>query len=407
MAASTLSTVAFIYKKLYAGRPIGDSAVREHPTFALLNKQSGFTGTNFNYPVRYGNPQGVSSTFYNATANVAGAVQAAASSKGVQFVATRKAKYGYITLDGEAMAAAEDNEGAFMDLVTTETDGVISEVVDSLAFDLFRDGTGVRGRRSSASTNVITLTTADDARNFKVGMTVVASSTTAAGGLRTGSTTVAAVDEDAGTVTLTSAAAITSFADNDYLFRAGDVGACCEGLAALFPLTAPVAGADSFRGVDRGVDPARLAGSRVDDTGTVAEENMGLVAVRIAQRGKKATHGILNPIKFWEVVRRTNAKVIYDGGGDSATIGFEHIMLATPAGTIKLFADPDCPTNRGYVLNMSTLYAKHLKGLPHIVTDDGKDSLRLTTEDSIEARVRCWWNLICKDPAANGVCSFA
>jgi len=59
------------------------------------------------------------------------------------------------------------------------------------------------------------------------------------------------------------------------------------------------------------------------------------------------------------------------------------------------------------VLNMSTFYIKHLKGLPHVVTDDGKDSLRLTNEDSIEARVRCWWNLICTDPAANGVCSFA
>lgn len=408
MAASTLSTVAFIYKRLYAGRPIGDSAAREHATYSMINKKAGFTGTSFYYPVRYGNPQGVSSTFYSvASAQVGGAVQAVGGSKGVQFAATRKAKYGYITLDGESMAAAEDNEGAFMDLVTTETDGVINELVDSLAFDLFRDGTGVRGRRASISTNTITLTSADDARNFKVGMTIVASSTTAAGGLRVGSSVITAVDEQAGTITMTLAANITAFADNDYIFRVGDVGACCEGLAALFPLTAPVAGSDSFRGVDRGVDPPRLAGSRIDDTGTVAEENLGLLAVEISKRNKKATHGILNPIKFYEVVRRTNAKVIYEGGGESATIGFEHINLATPAGTIKLYSDADCPTTRGYVLNMSTLYAKHLKALPHIVQDDGKDSLRLTTEDSIEARVRCWWNLICTDPAANGVCSFA
>ena len=396
MAASDLTSVAFIYRRKYSDRSVGDLAMRDHPLYSMISKEDGFTGSAFFYPIRYGNPQGVSGTFSSAQT-------AAASSKGLQLQASRKAKYGVITLNGEAMAACGD-KGAFLDLVSQETDGVIEEMGDSLAFDLYREGYGKRGRRSSASSDIITLTTADDARNFKVGMTVVADDTEAGTSLRTGSTTVASVDEDAGTVTLTSAAGISGFADNDYLYRLGDPSTCMEGLASLFPLTAPAA-AESFRGVDRSVDTRRLAGVRVNDTATAIEENLGLVAVKISQIGKKADVAFLNPIKFWEVVRRLNAKVEYDGGGGTADYGFEHVKVHTPAGTVKVYADADCPTNRGYVGKMSAIYLKHLKGLPHIVQDDGRPSLRSTSADDIEARVRSWCNLISPEPGCWGVFS--
>jgi hypothetical protein len=396
MAASDITSVAYIYKRKYSDKAVGDLAMRDHPLYSMVSKEDGFSGSAFFYPIRYGNPQGISATFSTAQSG-------AASSKGLQLQASRKVKYGVITLNGEAMAACSD-KGAFLDLVTQETDGVIEEMGDSLAFDLFRDGNGARGRRSSANTNVITMTVADDARNFKVGMTVIASANADGSSARTGSTTVAAVDEDAGTVTLASAAGISSFSDNDYMFRAGDAAASMEGLAALFPLTAPSA-SESFRGVDRSVDPRRLAGARVDDTATSIEENMGLVAVKISQTGKKADVAFLNPIKFWEVARRLQAKVEYDGAGGEATYGFEHLKVATPAGTLKVYADADCPTNRGYVGKLSTLYLKHLKGLPHVISDDGNPSLRSTTADDIEARVRCWVNAIATEPGCWGVFS--
>jgi hypothetical protein len=396
MAASDLTSVAYIYKRKYTDKATGDLAMRDHPLFKMVSKEDGFSGSAFFYPIRYGNPQGISGTFSSAQSG-------AASSKGVQLQASRKAKYGVITLNGEAMAACSDR-GAFLDLVTQETDGVLEEMGDALAFDLYREGYGQRGRRASLSGEVVTLTNADDARNFKVGMTVVADDTAAGSSLRTGSTTVTAVNEDAGTVTLASAAAITTFSDNDYLFRIGDPGTCMEGLASLFPLTAPAA-LESCRGIDRSVDPRRLAGVRVDDTATAIEENIGLVGVKIAQVGKKADVAFVNPIKFWEVVRRLNAKVEYDGGGGQADYGFEHVKIHSPAGTIKMYSDPDCPTNRGYVGKMSTLYLKHLKGLPHIVQDDGRPNLRSTSADDIEARVRCWVNAIATEPGCWGVFS--
>lgn len=360
----------------------------------MFRKEAGWTGLSFYYHTKYGNPQGIGNTLGTA-------ITAVNSSSGVQWAAARAKTYGYITLDGEAMAASENDKGAFMDLVTTETEGVLEEVGDTLAFDFWRDGTGNRGQRSSASTNVITLTTADDARNFKVGMLVAASANADGSSARTGTTTVAGVDMDAGTVTLTSAAAIASFANSDYMFRSGNI-TCWDGMSDLIPLTAPTSGS-TFRGVDRYVDNRLLAGARINDTSTPIEENAGLLGVKIRQSGQKANAGFVNPVKFWEVVRRLNAKVCYDGGGMKAAYGFESIDIHTPAGAIKLVSEPDLPTNRGYIGKLEDVYIKHLKGFVHIISDDGRANLRQASDDGIEARVRHMGNVIHKRPASWGV----
>lgn len=393
--ASTLATVAFIYKKLYSKDAPGDLSTRDHVLLSKLAKRSGFGGSSYDYSIRHANPNGVSADFTTAQANVQ-------TSKGLQLSASRVKKYGIVQIDGEALAAST-GEGAMLDLVSQETTGVLEEVGDHLAFEAYRDGNAARGIRSSESTDVTTLTIADDARNFKVGMTVVASPNADGSSPRTGTTLITSVDEDAGTIGLDTSD-ITSYADSDYLFASGDQAAGADGLAALFPLTAPTSG-DSFRGVDRSVDPRRQAGVRVDDTGTTVEENAGLVAVKIAQVGKKADSVFVNPVEFWNVARRLNAKVQYTGGG-KAKVAFEYIEIHTPAGSLRMYSDADCPTNRGYVLNLKSLYIKHLLGFPHFIQDDkGKVSLRMTAADSIEARVRAMWNIICTTPGANGVFS--
>lgn len=396
MAASDLTTVAYIYKKLYSDRQVGDLAMRDHPLFAMIEKEGGFKGTKYVYAIRYGNPQGVSGTFADAQSG-------AESSKGKQLEAARFRKYGVITMDGEAMAASEGDKGAFMDLVTQETDGVLEEMGDCFAFDLYRDGTGRRGQRVSAAANVLTLSNKDDARNFKEGMTIIADDATNGLTPRAGSAKIIAVDEDGGTIEVDAVANITGFANNDYLFRKGDPGTCMEGFELLVPLAAPVKGVDSFRGIDRGSDPRRLAGVRIDDTSVTPEENAGLTCVKMSQIAKKADCIFWNPIRFWEVARRLNAKVEYQDGGGTANYGFEYINIHTPAGTLKAYSDPDCPTNRGRVMNKKYMYLKHLRGLPHIVSDDGKPSLRQTSSDGIEARARGWVNAVITVPGSFGI----
>lgn len=397
MAASDLTSVAFIYKRDYSGRQAGDIAMRDHVHFTRIAKVGGFVGVGHFYKIRYGNPQGISGTFADAQSG-------ASSSKGKQLQMLRRAKYGVITLDGEAIAAAEGDKGAFYNLVTMETDGVLEEMGDCFAFDLYRDGTGQRGRRSSISSDTVTLSVVDDARNFKEGMVVIASANADGSSPRSGSAIVEAVDEDAGTVTLEDQSLITSFQDNDYLFRKGDPGTCMEGLASCTPLAAPTS-SDSFRGISRFNDVRRLAGVRVDDTGTYLEDNLGLLAVKVDQLGKKITEAYANPINVFGVTKRMGSKVEYDDGGGGANHGFQYVMIHSPAGSFRLYADADCPTNRAYVVNQARQYLKHNRGLPHIIMDDGIRSLRAASADSIEARARGWVNYAQDEPGCFGVCS--
>lgn len=406
--ASSVSATAYIFKIYYAGQ-LGDVAMRSHPTLDSIPKMSrgaghtgSFKGTTFNYVVKYGNSQGVSGAFSNAQSQ-------AGTTKGIQFAASRFVKYGDILIDGVSLLASQD-EGAFLDLVTLETDSIITEHIDREAFDLFRTSNGIRGQRSSASTNAITLVVADDARNFKVGMTVGASPNSDGTSPRTGTTTVAGVSLSDGIVTLTSAAAITSFADNDFLFNSGDVATCMEGMETCTPLTKPTAG-DSFRTQDRSVYVELLAGSRLTSTVSLnqtIEENFGQLGIAINAAGGKATDGVLNPINFWAVCRRGNARVEYPSAGGQLTYGFETAVISTPAGQIRLHSDPDCPTNRGRLYNADSHYLRCLgpggnSEFVHIINDDGNYNLRSTTADQVETRTRSIKNYIQNDTRNHGV----
>jgi hypothetical protein len=369
----------------------------------MINKEGGFTGDSFLYPVRYGNPQGVSGSFSRARANAKG-------SKGKQFRALRTPKFGVVTIDGEAALAAKDNKGAFFNLVTMETDRVLEELGDSLAFDFYRDTTGLRGRVASINGNILSLTDPEDARNFKEDMTLIADDTVTGLSPRVGTTFVIAVDEDGGTVEVDDITDITgSIQVNDYLFRDGDPGTCMEGLAVCTPLAAPVRGVDSFRGADRGVNPSRLAGSRLDDTSLDAEVALGRLAIKHSKVGK--SHNIdqafLNPTQFFNAAQRLNAKVEYTDGGGTANYGFQYIMIHTSAGSFKVYSDPDCPLNRGRTTREGSQYVKHLDGLPHIIDLDGNPMLRQNDENGVEGRIEAFCNLIQDDPSAQGVCSLA
>lgn len=389
---SYLSEAEYIFQREYAEDQLGDHVMRDHWLMNELKKKRGMGGEDYRYPTRYGGPQGISGDFPTAQSN-------AAKGKGKQWAAEPVLKYGVLQIDGPSMQRA-GSKTSFFDLVTGETDGILAALGDDQAFDTYRSGNGMRGRRASASTNVITLSVADDVRNFFEGMTVIADDTITGASPRVGTTTVTAVDEDTGTITLASAAGLAAFANDDYLFREGDPGTCVDGMELFFPLTAPTSG-DSFRGVDRSVNVRKLAGCRVNDTGSYPEENIGLAAVKIANNHKKATKAVLNPINHWAMSKRLNAKIEYDQGGESAEMYFQYITINTPCGAIKVYSDADCPTNRFFVGDFEQFFYRYLGDtFVHTIKDDGKSSLRQGAADGVESRFRIHSNTICPLPGS-------
>jgi hypothetical protein len=122
------------------------------------------------------------------------------------------------------------------------------------------------------------------------------------------------------------------------------------------------------------------------------------------ERGANPDICMISPRQFTKMSKRLNAKVEYDGAGGSASYGFSNIKIATSAGTVSVYADPDCPETLGYLLTKDTLVIRHL-GLPEIVTTDGLSALRRTGLDEIEIRCRYYAQLVCKAPGENGVFS--
>jgi hypothetical protein len=125
----------------------------------------------------------------------------------------------------------------------------------------------------------------------------------------------------------------------------------------------------------------------------------------MAERGASFDSVILSPRNFTKMVKRMNAKVEYQNAGGDVKYGFASVHIATAGGLLPVYPDPDCPENRGYILNMSSWSLRHLGGLPEIVTTDGLSALRRSGLDQIEIRARYYAQLVCTQPGDNGVFS--
>jgi len=393
-----LGAADFVYKIKY-GQLVHEEE-RRHPTLSNTKKLGGIGLTN-NYVVAYGDGQGAGSVFLTAQTNVS-------AIKGVQFSMLPKVRYRIAQIDGVSSVLSMGDPNAFENLVVAEMRGTANGMMNDLGFDIFRDGTGVRGVRASASGNIVTLTVKSDARNFFVGMTIKVGANTTT--LQAGSATVTAVDYDAGTVTLSGA--IGGFVDTMSLFREGETGnVLMEGMASIIPLVAP-APLESFRGKDRSVQPTLLAGCRLAADGSTPEELALRLAAAIFDAGGDSDELIMSPLNAQALCNRGSAKITYPEGGGTMTIGFTGAVLQSPAGQLRLLSDPDCPQNRGYVRKKSTWQIEYGgPSLIHSTYDDakftGKYWFPKDGSDTIEGRSRVICNLKCTEPRSNGVFEIA
>lgn len=404
MAISDFNNVAFIMKRLYSEKEPESLAARDRVWLSKVPKRRDFTGQSLTIPVKYGNPQSISTTLAGAQAGVA-------QTKGIAWVGTRTKRYGDIQVDGESILATGNKSGAFVELLETEVNGTIDEHGRRLSNDLYGNGSGSLGKIltvSGATNGTIVLVNADDVKNFAVGQSIGANpnETGNAGTMRVGNAIVTSRNEDAGSFVFTGT--ITAIAISDFLYNANttatDYDFGFQGLAAHIPLAAP--SATLFFGVDRTVDANALAGWRLSRPGYSIQENALTLGTRIQRAGGKPDLGLISPTNFIQLVQDLGSKVQYDGAGGSVEFGFESVTVQLPSGRCKFYPDPDCPSDRFYLLTTRSWIVRYLgSGFPHIIMDDGLRSLRLGTSDGIELRTRSIAQLFCFAPGWNGVCS--
>jgi hypothetical protein len=179
----------------------------------------------------------------------------------------------------------------------------IKNLSNNMAFELFGSGTATRGVIGSAITNPsagvyqFTLQNPQNVVNFEVGMTIQASATDGGAVLPILTPTVpdlgtvSSVNRSTGVIQFTVAQGTpnSTWANGNYITVQGDIppaggsgsgplGAtgsylAASGFSAWLPATDP-SPSDSFWGVNRSVDPTRLAGLRYDASSYSIEEGV-------------------------------------------------------------------------------------------------------------------------------------
>jgi hypothetical protein len=405
-ADSAFSDVAWIMKRTYSDEVSAETATRDHPSYYEITKEQGLTGDSFRYAVKTGNPQSISGTY---TAAAAAANGNSGVIIGQQFSAEPRLKYGVLKMDRPSILRASlKGRGAFYEWVTEQVDGVLEEMGARLAFDMFGDGNGIRGRRTSISGNEVTLTDAKTADRFKVGMVLGASVNSDGSSPRAGTTYVTRINRGANKITLNDASAIAGFVDGDNLFVSAEPGTCIEGMGLATPLSAPTS-SDSFRGVNRYADVEALAGSRRDDSSSFADEVLGDLAVDVHCMNQTISRGVVHPVKFQDIVKRLGAKVTYTNPGGNADIGFESIDIHAAGKQIRLMSDPDIQytRTRGWDPKAHKIVYLGPKVVHWVRTSDGGQFQWSSSADSFEYRACFYGNYLQPNQARHVVGSLS
>lgn len=399
-----------------------DMVYKENPFLALVPKDEspdGFAGKYIPVPLEYGTPQGRSHTFANAQN------QQTATSLASFFVYVVQ-DYQLVTITNLLMEQTKSNAGAFVDAAKLQMDGGFRTITNNIAFELFSDGTATRGSIGSTdSTNaatgvyIITLTNSQSVVQFEVGMLLVnytiTASTISAISATQGSVT--SVDRANGKITIvtSSAAADASWASaGKGLGIHGDIVAGAispstnlglSGLAAWLPKTTP-ASTDNFWGVNRSVDPTRLAGLRYNAASLPIEEGMTNALAFVNREGGKPDLCIMDFSSYAALVNSLGAKVQYvQVKHDEVEVAFEGITFQSAYGRVTVLADRSCPPQTAYLLTINTWKMRSLGKVPHILTYgmEGLEGLRVGTADALEIRIAYYGNLICSAPGFNCV----
>ena len=383
-----------------------------YPLLGKVAKADDFPGTQMDVPLEHDH-SGRSRTFSNAQDDRHG-------STSVKYSLVRKKDYATGRIDAETMHASRDDKGSWLRALQREQSNTVKALQKNTAISLYRNHGGSIGKISSVidvdgTNDVLVLTNKSDVINFSFGQALEFSAADGtSGSLLTGNCYVAKLNFDSGYVHIASSLAnaiagtdgnyatiMTGEAETEYIFNKGDWGNSFHGLESWIPLTTPSAG-ESYLGIDRSVDPMRLAGHRINDTSMSYEELVQELAARIVYSGGGNLCAMMSPIQVKQFALELDTKVTRDPGGMGKT-GFRGIIVDTVAGPVEVLGDPACPENRLFMLDMSTWKFHHLLGLPHLVEDDGLARLRVADADQVAFRYRLWGNLKCTAPGKNGV----
>lgn len=329
-------------------------------------------------------------------------------------------------IDRDVIQLAETPKGAF-EGITAETNAKLKFVAKELAHTLFRGENGVCGTVSTITANapsagLTTIVVSDpaDVQNLGPGAELVASATPA-GALRGGGAayTVVSVVQATGTIVVTGTPIATSaWAVGDSLHREGNAPAGGDVVVPL-GLGDWIVGAGvsstPFRGVDRSVNPDRLAGVSLAIGSMSVREAISRLAAHLFVNGGNPDTLWVHPLRFTELEMELDSAAVHEkviprgvSAEVRAMIGYNAIRIAAGNGSIRIMSDPFCPYTRAYMITTSTWKFLDLGGvrMPSLVDMGRHGLLNMENADAVKYQVEAKGELMCNNPGANGVLTF-
>ena len=389
-----------LLKTYYNGQQVQDLTNTDNPFLAMLARKK-MAGSTMPLPVIESYGQGVSASFSTAKTNQT-------NGNSVKFSLAATKLYQVVNIDRLTWKSSIGQNASFLDYMKYKIDGGLQGVGNAMSAYCFGSGTGSLAVISTINTGVITLVDADTVTYFEIGQVLQANATDG-GTPRTAKGYVIALDYAAGTVTVSATAGgaagtPTSWAAADFLLLDGTVNLVPPGLAGWIPFTAPTA--TTFKGVDRSVDPSRLAGTRYDGSSDPADEAIMNASSLLGRMGQKPDMAVVSTNVYNQLQKISQGKVIYVDAS-IAGIGFEGIRVQGAKGPISCFMDRNAPAQYGWLLSTKSWGLYSVGPAPELQVDDFGRLLRNADSDGYQAVVSSYWDIGCDAPVGNAIVKFA
>ncbi len=389
---ATLAASAAILKIRYPGGKLPDATYDTFKNVATMKKREDFTGESRVVALQNENPQGSSADFATAQGSLRQGVYN-------KFVVTRVEHFGIARIKGQALKAAEGDEGALVDLWKNETEGTSRVELQNHEIYSFGNGSGVLGQLDAGvvSGTTVTLLVTSDIAKFALGMRVQAvSDATLSPTLRSGgaTATITAIDRTAGILTIAAAwnATIPAIGVSDYLVRAGDAasGGAATVLTGYGGWVVGGTSPGTLFGLSRNSDPVRLSGQTYSAANVPLEEAIQEMSALVAQQGGKAPRRLWCHVRdFANLKKALGTKVTYPKttvAGTMAGVSFTGVEVEGDDGAITIMTSPFIDRNKAFLIDQDCVTFDTLGPAPQLQNYDKNDMLRVAGDDAFEAR---------------------
>ncbi len=371
---------------------------------STIPKREDFTGDYRVVALQNENPQGSSQDFQTALGSLAQGTYN-------RFQVQRIEHFGIARIKGQALKAAEGNEGALVDLWKNETDGISMTELMNHEIYLFGNGSGVLGQVASGQASAtVTLAKPTDAAKFALGERLNAvSDNTLSPTLRNGTATISSIDRVNGTLTVSTTwtGQITDLAANDFLVRAGDYAvAGTAKVLSGFPAWVPGGtNPGTFFNLNRNTDPTRLAGQTFNASSYPLEDAFIEASARVNQQGApQPTRAFAHSRRFGDMKKALGTKVNYPKASAASTIAgvsFSGVEIEGDEGTIMVLTSPFIDVDQCHLMYPESWKLDTIGPAPHLQDYDSNNFLRVAADDAYEARFVTYGNAECNMPFAN------